>query len=463
MTQVQSPPAQAGESALPASPPSRGGRGFRLPTRQSLLDFGLIFGGMAFATAAGFILKVLIGRGLGDTGLGIFAMCYPTLTVTTTLGDVGIRHSLITLASRTRAEDPVRAQGYVAAGLLLKLVTGIVVMALGWVLAPWAAEVLFRKPQVTPYLQITAMGFLLWGLWDGVEGSLQSSQRFRSSAILRVLLEGTRLTSFLVLWLGMEGRFLSMDRFLWLYFLAPLLAVLIGSWLLNSSLRPRSGQLLESLKRLVAFAPGVFFFRTATMALLFLDSLALARYGELSQVGQYEAAKGLAYAILVVSESLGMVLLPKVNLVKTREAMKAVLRRFMVYFAILAVAAALWLSVAGALLALFGPAFTRPEVVRTFQILVVATLFTIPATTLAMVMLALGQPGLLGRVAAAQVLLGLFTYPVTVVQFGMVGTALTTVGLQLLGVLALVLALRPLLAGGGAVSPFPDEGARGPA
>lgn len=454
--QVEPPPTQ-----VPPVNPSR--RGFRMPTKQSLLDFGLVFGGMAFATAAGFVLKVLIGRGLGATGLGIFGMCYATLTVTTTLGDLGIRHSLITLASRTRAEDSARAQGYVAAGLFLKLITGTAVMVLGWVLAPWAAEFIFRKPQVTPYLQITAMGFLLWGLWDGVEGSLQSSQRFRSSAILRVLLEGMRLASFLLLWLGMEGRFLSMDRFLWLYFLAPLLAVMIGSWLLKSSLRPRSGQLMESLKQLVAFAPGVFFFRTATMALLFLDSLALARYGELSQVGQYEAAKGLAYAILVVSESLGMVLLPKVNLVRTREAMRLVLRRFLVYFAILAVVAVLWLSVAGALLALFGPAFTRPEVFRTFQTLVVATLFTISGTTLAMVMLALGRPGLLGLVAAGQVLLGLLAYPVMVVQFGMVGTAFTTAALQLLGVVVLVAVLRPLLAGGGAVSAFPNEGLRDPA
>ncbi len=448
MIQVQSPPAKAGEPARP---------GFRLPTRQSLLDFGLIFGGAAFATGAGFILKVLIGRGLGDIALGIFGMCYAALTAITTLADLGIRHSLITLASRTRAADPEQAQGYVSAGLLLKLVTGTVVMTAGWFLAPWAAEALFRKPQVAPYLQITAVGFLLWGLWDGVEGSLQSSQRFRGSALLRVLMEGARLASFLGLWLGMEGRYLSMDRFLWLYFLAPLLAVLLGSWLLKSSLRPRPGRLLASLERLVAFAPGVFFFRTCTMALLVLDSLALARYGELSQVGQYEAAKGLAYAILVVSESLGMVLLPKVNLVKTREAMKSVLRRFAVYFAILAGVAAIWLWLAGALLALFGPAFTAPVVVRTFQTLVVATLFTIPSTTLAMVMLALGRPGVLGRIAAAQVVLGLLAYPVTAVQFGMVGTALTTVGLQLLGVLALVLAIRPMLSGGGMVQAFPGE------
>jgi len=62
MTQVQAPPAQAGAPGLQAPPANPARRGFRLPTKQSLLDFGLIFGGMAFATAAGFILKVLIGR-----------------------------------------------------------------------------------------------------------------------------------------------------------------------------------------------------------------------------------------------------------------------------------------------------------------------------------------------------------------------------------------------------------------
>ena len=200
-------------------------------------------------------------------------------------------------------------------------------------------------------------------------------------------------------------------------------------------------------RELLSFAPGVFFYRTCTLVLLFLDSLALARYGALGEVGRFEAAKGLAYAILLVSESLGMVLLPKVNQLKSLQALKDMLRRFAVYFGAVSVLAVGWLSVAGILLGLFGPAFTRPEVVRTFQVLVVATLFTIPATTMGMVLLSLGQPGALGRVAAFQVILGVLAFPFTVVQGGLVGTALTTTGLQLVGVLAMLAVLRSQVAG----------------
>ena len=142
-----------------------------------------------------------------------------------------------------------------------------------------------------------------------------------------------------------------------------------------------------------------------------------------------------------------MVLLPKVNQLQSLQALKAMLRRFVAYFVVVGVVAVAWLSVAGALLALFGPSFTQPQVVHTFQILVLATLFTIPATTMGMILLSLGQPGALGKVAAGQVVLGLLAFPFTAVQGGLVGTALTTTSLQLLGVVALALVLRGQVAG----------------
>lgn len=430
-----------------------------MPTRRSLFDFALVLGGTVFATGAGFVLKVLIGRGLGDSALGIFGMCYATLVVVSTVADLGIRYSLITLASRSLVEDPEKARAYEAAGLLLKLATGLVVLCLGWALAPWVAEALFRKPEVTPYLQIASVGIFLWGLWDGIEGGLQSSQRFRDSSALRMLMEGARLTAFLGLWLYKDSALLTMDRFMWLYFLAPALSVAVGSWLMSASLRPKADHVAQRTREMLSFAPGVFFYRTCTMVLLFMDSLALTRYGNLGQVGQFEAAKGLAYAILLVSESLGMVLLPKVNQLKTLQALKDMLRRFAVYFTVVGAAAAVWLLVAGAALALFGPTFTRPEVVRTFQILVVATLFTIPATTMGMVLLALRQPGALGKVAAVQVVLGVLAFPVTSVQGGLMGTAATTAGLQLIGVVGMLLVLRGQISGRASHPAFEEESA----
>lgn len=406
-----------------------------------------MFGGTAFATGAGFVLKILVGRQLGTAALGVFGMCYGALVVVSTLSDLGIRYSLITLASKRQREEPEQARALVAAGLALKLLAGILGLGAGWVLAPWAAEALFRKPELAPYLRMTSVGLLLWGMWDGIEGALQSAQRFRDAAALKILIEGARLLSFLALWLTRDGLFLSPDRFMVLYMGAPLLAVGAGALLLRGSLHPWPGGSRAGLGTLLSFAPGVFFYRTFSMVLVFMDSLLLTRYGDLGAVGQFEAAKGLAFAILLVSESLGMVLLPKVNQLGSLAALKSLLRRFTLYFALVSAVALAWLLLAGRLLALFGPAFHQPTVVHTFQLLVLTTLFTLPATTLGVVLLALNRPGVLGRVAALQVLLGLASYPVTIVQGGLLGTAATTAALQLAGLLMLTWALRAEIAG----------------
>lgn len=419
----------------------------RLPSLRSMVDFGLVLGGTAFATGTGFVLKVFIGRNLGADALGVFAMCYAVLTVASILADVGIRYSMVNLGARILKDDPEKVRSYVAAGLLVKLVAGLVVLGLGWLLSEWIAAVLFRKPDLAPFLKITSVGVFLWALWDGLEGALHIKQRFSTASALRILMDAARLASFFGLFFYRDGVLLTMDRFMWLYFGAIGLSVAVGLVLVGLTLKPTVRNLEEQARELIRFSRGVFFYRSCTMVLLFLDSLALTRYGSLDQVGQFEAAKGLAYALLLVSESLGMVLLPKVNQIKSLAEIKDLLRRFAVYFGVLTVAALAWLSVAGRFLVLFGPDFTQPQVVRTFQIMVVATLFTIPSTILGMVLLSLGRPGVLGRIALFQVVLGVLIYPVTTVQGGIIGTALTGLGLQLLGALFMAGVLRAEIAG----------------
>ncbi len=423
-----------------SAPPSQSG--FRLPSARTLIDFALVLGGTAFATGTGFVLKVVIGRRLGADDLGIFALCYAVLTVLSIVADVGIRYSMVNLGARVLNEQPEKVQKLVAAGLLVKLAAGLVVMTLGWFLGPTLAELAFRKPSLGPFLQITAVGVFLWSLWDGLEGALHIKQKFSTASGLRIVMDAARLASFFFLYFHRDGLLLTTDRYMWLYFLCPALSVAVGLVLIRLLLEPRFDKLEECARELVTFSRGVFFYRAATMILLFLDSLMLTRYGDLEQVGQFEAAKGLAYAMLLISESLGMVLLPKVNQINSLDGIRDLLRRCGVYFGVLSLAALAWLSVAGRFLVLFGEDFTEAQVVTTFQIMVVVTLFTIPATILGTVLLSLRRPDAIGKIAFSQVVLGVLIYPVTCVQGGIVGTALTGVVLQFLGAVAMAWVLR---------------------
>jgi O-antigen/teichoic acid export membrane protein len=286
----------------------------------------------------------------------------------------------------------------------------------------------------------------VWSLWDALEGSLHVRQKFSWGAACRILFEGMRMLAFAGLWAYAEGRYLTLDRYMWLYFLAPLLALAVGAVMLDRLYHPRAQhtKLLNraELTELTHFSRGIFFFRSASVTLMFLDSLMLTRFGQLSELGLYEAAKGLAYALLLVSESLQMVLLPKVNQIKTLGQVKTLVKRSGRYFAVLFVSALVWMVVAAPFLALFGEAFTNPVVGMTFNIMVGVTLFTIPSTIFSTVLLSLDKPLTLGCIALGQVLLGLLLYPLTIPLGGPVGTALTALGLQMLGSLAYALALR---------------------
>ncbi|MGE0490683.1 MAG: lipopolysaccharide biosynthesis protein [Vulcanimicrobiota bacterium] len=437
-------PAMTDPGLTPTNTPQRG---LRLPSFRSLMDFGLVLGGTAFATATGFILKVVIGRRMGPDELGIFAMCYAVLTVLSILADVGVRYSMVNLGSRVVDEEPERVKRLIGSGLAVKVVAGAVVMSLGWLLGSTIAETVFRKPHLGPFLQITAVGVFLWVLWDGLEGALHIQQRFSTASGLRIIMDAGRLSSFFALFFYRDGVLLTMDRYMWLYFLCPGLSVAVGLVLVRMLMQPSLNEWRANVGELMHFGRGVFVYRAATLILLCIDSLMLTRYGALEQVGQFEAAKGLAYALLLVSESVGMVLLPKVNRINSLEQIRDLIRRCGTYFGVLALAALVWLSLAGRFLVVFGEKFTLPSVVHTFQIMVVVTLFTIPSTILGTVLLSLRRPDALGKIAGCQVLLAVLLYPVTCVQGGIIGTALTGVLLQCMGAVALALVLRKEIRG----------------
>lgn len=413
----------------------------RNPRLTHLIDFALVLGGTAFATGTGFVLKVLLGRLLGPSQLGIFGVCYAFLIIVSTLADLGVRYSVVNLASRYAASDPEKTRRLVISGILLKILGGFTVALGGWLAAPILATQLLNKPQLTPFLQITAIGVCLWSLWDAIEGALHVKQKFSWGAAGRILLEFLRLVCFAGLWGYASGHYLSLDRFMWLYFATPLAALVLGCFMFRK-LFPREirgdGARIdtEELKELVKFSRGVFFFRSASMVLLFLDSLMLTRYGLLEQVGLFEAAKGLAFALLLISETLQQVLLPKVNQIKTIAEIKNLIKRSGRYFAALFASAMVWMLIASPFLGLFGEAFTKPGVGTTFYLMVTVTLFTIPSAIWSTVLLTLDKPITLGCIATAQVFLGLLLYPITIPMGGPVATAATALSLQILGSLA---------------------------
>ena len=420
----------------------------RSPRVAHFLDFGLVLGGTAFATGAGFLIKVFLANRLGAEQLGIFGACYAFLTVVSVLADLGVRYSMVNLASRAVGQgEEERAKKLVFNGLFLKLVGSMLLALAGWVLAPLLASRVLHKPELTPYLQITSVGVCVWALWDALEGSLHVRQKFSWGAACRILFEGLRMLAFATLWLYADGKYLSLDRYMWLYFLAPVSSLAVGAVMLDKLYHPRQRAkdgLLHAaeLSELTHFSRGIFFFRSASTTLMFLDSLMLTRYGNLTDVGLYEAAKGLAFALLLVSESLQMVLLPKVNQIKTLGEVKTLVKRSGRYFAALFVSAMLWMVVAAPFLRLFGKAFADPVVTRTFYLMVAVTLFTIPATIFSTVLLSLDKPITLGCIALGQVLLGMALYPNTIPLGGPVATACTALSLQICGCVAYALALR---------------------
>lgn len=84
------------------------------------------------STLLGFIISILIGRSLGETGLGTYAAVLAWVFPLSIISELGFG----TLITRDVAQEPTRAHAYLAASLRLRLLVGLPLISILWSAAP---------------------------------------------------------------------------------------------------------------------------------------------------------------------------------------------------------------------------------------------------------------------------------------------------------------------------------------
>lgn len=407
---------------------------------KSVRGFVLMLMAMGISTVSGFGIKVFLARSLGPEALGAFALCYALLYVTGTLADLGVRQGLVSLVSRSQEPDGPEAVRLWSCACLIKTAAGLVATVAGLLLAEPVARLVFHKPPLAPYFCAVAVGFSVWSAWDLLEGALQIRLRFGFAASLRATIDGLRLVSLYVMW---ALHLQDMRAYMWLYVLTPLLLMPVALYIGRPHVSrafldrlPHEGATLWRFSRLV------FLYRLFALVLTVLDSFTLGRFHDLDALGYYEAAKGIAYIVLLANEAMNFVLLPRVTAFADPGEYRRFLVRFAWCFAGAAAFAPVVLFVAPWILAVFGRSFGEPRMLGIVKILVPGCLCVLPLSMVSMVMMSLRKPEIPARVSVVQVLAAAVAYGLVVPRWGPEGAAWVNTGSQALGMTIGLLLLR---------------------
>ena len=251
--------------------------------------------------ASGYIITVILARGMGPADYGIYGLLISLLLWLEGFIGLGIPQATVIKMSGAREPEHV-AQ----AARIVLCSTAAIVFAICWFLSPWAAD-FFRVENGTLLFRIAVADLPFFGLFLAYQGTLQGYARFGAAALSQIVYALTKLVgtlSLLVIGFSVEAALI-------VNVLTTVVALvyLVGRYppRLFVPARPLFRRLLA-----VALPVGVFDF---TLQLIVSAHLwLLKRIGETPDVviGHYAAALNIARMPTIVATVLSGILLSSI-------------------------------------------------------------------------------------------------------------------------------------------------------
>lgn len=192
---------------------------------QGVRQSALMVVGNTMALGMSALAMILLSRMLGPVGFGEFSVGFSIVLILSRISDLGLTNAQLKFVPVS--EESKQKNNIFSLAIQLKLLIGLALMLVGWLITPWLAEVLsFQKPAI---LYVSFAANLVTVLFEQLAAMLQSLQRFKESVITNALQAGTKLTFAILLFAaGLSDSALAFT----LYVSGPITALLVAKKLM---------------------------------------------------------------------------------------------------------------------------------------------------------------------------------------------------------------------------------------
>lgn len=266
-----------------------------------------VFGGNLAGTAFGFLANILIMRALGPSDFGVVIVALTFLAVLSQLSGRGLEQAMVRCVAMFSQTDPARAEAACRTTHQLKLLTGILLAAVGVATAGWVTRFFIGPDASSLPLQVAAVASVAASLWGYTGACLQAAQSFAKFTMVQVASAGGRLVLTVALLLGgIMTPVLAMGATLAGYVGAAGLGYALcprvaRGWRGQADLRP----VIWRYSRWLIVSSLIYLFYTR------LDQLMLSRMAGTHAAGVYGASVTFIQLVDLLTASLLTVFLPQ--------------------------------------------------------------------------------------------------------------------------------------------------------
>lgn len=394
----------------------------------------LVFSTNALMLSSGVVTSLLSAWALGPAGRGdlIIVLMWPAIF--SMVAQIG-------LPSAYRfwtAKRPDCVSALFSNAVIFTLVVGVITLGVAELLIPLLIG--HRSEEVVRLARIYLLVIPILMLTDLLRGLLEGARRFTWVGVLRLVLFGVQLGSFVILWLIGRLTVPSATYTMVAAVVASLLLSFVAVWReLHPQWRPKLSELGTTLRYGIRDYPGVL----TEFVNWRLDLMMLVGVASSSAVGLYAVALRLADITSTMASSVGDALMPEVAAAeKADEATRVVTRSLRLTLAAhLSILVPLWIAVPFILRFAYGEDFL--PVTNVLRLLMVASVVWSAGAIVISGLNGLGHPGLsaIARMSAALVMV--VALRIWLPSRGIQGAALSSmVGYSVMFLVALFWLLR---------------------
>ncbi|KKG67230.1 flippase [Methanosarcina mazei] len=178
---------------------------FNFKLSKTMRDVQWSFISLATASLSHLLLRIVLGRELGPSGLGVYTLVFTIYIFGTQFAAFGIGAALTKYVAEFN-DDLAKTKEYISSGMIGSVITGSAMGIILYLLSDTISTNIFNIPEMAYLLKITALCFPFIAINKAVLGALNGFRSMKAFAFIDIALNATVLlvSVFLVLFLDMN-------------------------------------------------------------------------------------------------------------------------------------------------------------------------------------------------------------------------------------------------------------------
>lgn len=256
----------------------------------------------------GFLFYTVLARDLGPANFGIVTVSITVLTLLGDIFDLGTNTGIVRFVPKSISEDKENAFKFLKLSLIIKLTSGVVLLAVGFVAAPIIAVTIFQKPELVWPLKLSFIGAVGMLLFTYATASLQALQKFFAWGFINIITNFLRLAVILIL---ITAGFLNVTSSLLTTILLPVFGFFLALILLPSSKIMTAPNIKKVWPDLYKYNSQIAIFSLIAAFSARADTFLVTKMLSASDIGLYGIANQWNTVLPQLVGALGVVVAPK--------------------------------------------------------------------------------------------------------------------------------------------------------